>query len=41
MGRAPAGGAGQEAARRGPGLEDLFLEMWQLYETKGRGAREG
>ncbi len=31
----------QEAARRGLNLKDLFLEIWQLYKTAGRGAREG
>ena len=31
----------QEAARRGLSLKDLFLEIWQLYETKGQGASKG
>ena len=30
----------QEAARRGLSLKDLFLEIWQLYKTEGRGARK-
>ena len=31
----------QEAARRELSLKDLFLEIWQLYKTKGEGARKG
>ena len=31
----------QEAARRSLSLKALFLEIWQLYKTKGQGARKG
>ncbi|MDE0023855.1 MAG: hypothetical protein OXP69_05510 [Spirochaetaceae bacterium] len=36
-----AGRVKQEAAKRGLSLRGLFLEMWELYNTEGRGKSKG